>query len=48
MFSRVFFSILFFLGCCPVLFADVDSPQRATFGQPAVMLGIAIAFFYFI
>ncbi|QXE26773.1 preprotein translocase subunit YajC [Chlamydia buteonis] len=48
MFSRLFTCFLFLLSSSSLL-ADEDGSQvKSTFAQPAVMLGIAILFFYFI
>lgn len=47
MFTRLFMFTLF-MGSFPLLANEDSTSGRNTFAQPAIMLGIAILFFYFI
>ncbi|WP_375793886.1 preprotein translocase subunit YajC [Chlamydia sp. 12-01] len=48
MLSRLFMCFLFLLSSSALLADEDGTPVKSTFAQPAVMLGIAILFFYFI
>ncbi|WP_348663237.1 preprotein translocase subunit YajC [Chlamydia vaughanii] len=48
MFSRLFMCFLFLMSSATLLADEEGSQTKSTFTQPAVMLGIAILFFYFI